>query len=89
MDLEKIINSKIEQKILRFFNENPRSIDTAQGIATWTGINQQIIKKTLKKMVRHKILIEHRTSSTRGYSYTNNRKVINAVKSWFAKKDRS
>lgn len=89
MDLEKIINSKINQKILRFFNENPRCIDTSLGISTWTGINQEAIKKALKKLVKDKIIIEHKTSSTQGYSYTNNKTIINAVKCWFIKNDRT
>ena len=88
MDLEKIISSKTNKKILRFFNENPHCIDTSSGIAAWTGLSQQTIKKALKKLVSDKILIEHKTASTQGYSYTNNTTLLNAIKCWFLKHDK-
>ncbi len=88
MDLEKIISSDINRKVLRFFNENPHCLDTSDGIVAWTGLSQQTIKEALKKLVNVKILIEHRTSSAQGYSYTNNKTVLNAIKCWFLKHDK-
>lgn len=85
MDLEKIISLPTNRKILRFFSENPHCVDTAQGIASWTGVKPEIIKQSLKRLVKAKIIIEHKTSSTQGYSFTNNKTIINAIKCWFMK----
>jgi len=86
MDLEKIVSSKTNVKILKFFDENPHCIDTAAGIATWTGLSVEKIKKALIKLARQKVIIEHKTSSAQGYAYTHDDKIIARIKKRLNKK---
>ena len=87
MDLEKILNSAINRKILKFFDENPHCIDTAKGIAAWTGLGISTAKKALTHLAVNNLLIEHKTASTLGYAYTHNKTVIKNIKHWLAKTD--
>ncbi|MBU4306008.1 MAG: hypothetical protein KJ893_10395 [Candidatus Omnitrophica bacterium] len=87
MDLEKILNSAINRKILRFFDENPYCIDTAKGIAAWTGLAISTAQKALKNLVISNLLIEHKTASTLGYAYTQNKMMVKNIKHWLAKAD--
>ncbi len=86
MDMEKILNSNVYFKILNFFNENPNSIDTAKGISIWTGIPPDITKKSLKQLSKLKLIIEHSTLSTLGYSYTQDKSILEKIKKWIKNK---
>lgn len=79
MELEKLIKKKIHRKILRFFHENPASIDTARGIATWINEDMQKVRTALKKLASLELLIAHKVSSTIGYSYTRDKKKISKI----------
>lgn len=79
MDIKKVVNSKLHKKILVFFNENQASIDTPRGIATWIGEDRVKVQKALEDLVSLKILAAHRSTSTTGYSYTNDPKVISTI----------
>lgn len=79
MDLDKILDSAIHMKIVRFFHENQASIDTPRGIATWIGEERSRVKKALEDLVSMEILVAHRSTSTTGYSYTNEPKIISAI----------
>lgn len=70
MNLTELLKDQIYFKILKFFSENPNSIDTPKGIATWTGQDREIVKSALDKLVKIGILTAHKVSSTTGYSYT-------------------
>ena len=52
MKIKNLFKSKIHARIMRFFHENPASIDTARGIATW--INQDLgkVRTALNKLVK-------------------------------------
>ena len=78
-NFNKIFKSKIHVKIVSFFHENQASIDTPRGIATWTGYKKELVKKALDELTEMDILIAHRVSSTTGYSYTHNKKIIKAI----------
>lgn len=80
MDLEKILNSKLSLKIIKFFIENPYCIDTAKGISIWTGMSLEKTKKTLEKLSADKIVIVHKSSSTKGYAFTPDKKIIAKIK---------
>ena len=79
MDLNKVLKVRIYFKIIRFFHENPASIDTPRGIAAWTGESRQDMKEALSKLANIKILTAHNVSSTTAYSYTRNSRVIKKI----------
>lgn len=76
MDIDDIFRSEIHCKIAAFFHENQASIDTPRGVATWVGEERSKVKLALEDLVKAKILIAHRATSTTGYSYTSDRKLI-------------
>lgn len=79
MDLKRLLKSEIHVKILRFFHENQASIDTPRGVATWIGEERSKVKRSLEDLVDLNILVAHRATSTTGYSYTRDAKLISAV----------
>ena len=79
MDINKIFASEINVKIIKFFHENQASIDTPRGVATWIGEDRAKVKKPLEDLVTAKILVAHRASSTTGYSYTSDDKLISKI----------
>jgi hypothetical protein len=79
MDITKMLRSEIHMKVLRFFHENQASIDTPRGIATWIGEDRAKVKAALEDLVALKILIAHRATSTTGYSYTRDEKIISKI----------
>jgi len=74
-----LFKSEIHSKIVFFFHENPTSVDTPRGVATWTGYKKDVVKKALDALVKIGVLVAHPASSTTGYSYTHNKKIIKAV----------
>ena len=76
MDLTKTINSAVKLKVVKFFHENQASIDTPRGVATWVGEDRAKVKKALEELIKSDILIAHRSTSTTGYSYTRDTKMI-------------
>ena len=79
MELEKVVKKKGLRKILKFFHENPASIDTARGVATWTNQDTKEVKRDLKKLASMELLVAHKVSSTIGYSYTRDKKLISKI----------
>ena len=79
MDIKRAVESKIHRKIISFFHENQASIDTPRGVATWIGEDRARVKQALEDLVALEILVAHRTTSTTGYSYTRDRKIIASV----------
>ena len=79
MELNKILKGRIFFKIINFFHENPASIDTPRGVATWIGESRQEVKKVLLKLAKLKILTDHKVTSTTGYSYTRDSKMIKKI----------
>jgi len=79
MGINKAVKSEIHLKVLRFFHENQASIDTPRGVATWVGEDRAKVKKALEDLVSLDILVAHRATSTTGYSYTRDAKIISSV----------
>jgi hypothetical protein len=75
----KALKSELHLKIMRFFHENQASIDTPRGISTWVREERAKVKKALEDLVGIKILVAHRSTSTTGYSYTRNSKIISKI----------
>jgi predicted transcriptional regulator len=70
MDLKAVLKNNSYRKILRFFHENPSSIDTGRGVATWTNQEIKMVRAALKRLASLGLLVAHKVSSTTGYSYT-------------------
>ena len=79
MDTDKILKTRIYRDIIEFFHENQSSIDTPRGVATWIKEERPVVKKALEKLSEYGILMPHRATSTTGYSYTRNRKLIREI----------
>jgi hypothetical protein len=79
MDSKKIFASGLHVKIIRFFHENQASIDTPRGVATWIGEDRAKVKNALEDLVKSKILMAHRSTSTTGYSYTRDAALISKI----------
>jgi hypothetical protein len=71
--------SELHMKIIRFFHENQASIDTPRGVSTWVREERAKVSQALEYLVRLKILVAHRSTSTAGYSYTRNAKIISKI----------
>lgn len=78
--MDKLLESHIHSKIIKFFHENQGSIDTPRGVATWVGEDRAKVKSALEDLVSAKVLIAHRATSTTGYSYTRDVKIISKIK---------
>lgn len=76
VNLKKICDSPLNLKIISFFHENPSTVDTARGIATWLDYNPKQVRKALDYLVSQNILIAHRTGSTTAYGYVQDKEII-------------
>jgi len=79
MDLNKALKPGIRVKIVTFFHENQASIDTPRGVAAWIDEDRGKVKKALEELTSRNILIAHRATSTTGYSYTRDPKLISKI----------
>ena len=79
MDKKKIFASPLHLKIIKFFHENQASIDTPRGVATWIGEDRAKVKAALEDLVKNKILIADRATSTTGYGYTRDTALISKI----------
>ena len=86
MDLNRIFDFSINEKIIRFFHENPSCVDTARGIAAWVNENRREVKAALEKFVHLNILIAHRSLFTTGYSYTQNKEITSLIDDYLKNK---
>lgn len=80
MNLKKFFDSELHKKIILFFYENPTSVDTPRGIATWIGHSREETKRALEELADAGILNSISTTSTSGYSFTQDPKVINKIR---------
>jgi hypothetical protein len=84
MNIQEAFKSTVHLKIIRFFHENQASVDTPRGVATWIDEDRLKVKSALEDLVRLKILSAHRSTSTTGYSYTRDRKIISTIKKFLS-----
>ena len=82
----KVLQSDLHMKIAKFFHENQASIDTPRGVSTWVREDRAKVKKALEELVGMKILVAHRSTSTTGYSYTRNAKIISKIEKLLKKR---
>lgn len=86
MNLNDALRSDIHVKIIKFFHENQGSIDTPRGVATWVREDRTVVQKALEDLVEIDILIAHRVTSTTGYSYTRDRKLMSRIEKFLKSK---
>jgi len=83
---DKTFKSNTHLKIVKFFHENQASIDTPRGVSTWVREDRVKVKSSLEELVKMKILVAHRSTSTTGYSYTRNAKIISKIEKLLKKR---
>jgi len=83
---DKNISSELHLKILKFFHENQTSIDTPRGISTWVREERSRVLKALEELVGLKMLTAHRSTSTTGYSYIRDPKIISKIEKLLKKR---
>ncbi|OGW83638.1 MAG: hypothetical protein A2987_04655 [Omnitrophica bacterium RIFCSPLOWO2_01_FULL_45_10] len=86
MNIRDALKSQIHRKIIAFFHENQASIDTPRGISTWIGEERSAVKKALEELVGLTVLSAHRSTSTTGYSYTRDKRIISKIEKILKKK---
>ena len=86
VDINKALLSDLHLKIMRFFHENQASIDTPRGVSTWVREERGKVIRALEDLVTLKILNAHRATSTTGYSYTRNIKIISKIEKLLKKR---
>ena len=86
MDIDKLFGSDIHLKIIKFFHENQASIATPRGVATWVGEERSKVKGALEDLVKAKLLVAHRATSTTGYGYTSDEKLIAKIAKFLKKR---
>ena len=85
-DADKTFQSDLHLNIVKFFHENQASIDTPRGVSTWVREDRAKVMKALEELVGMKILVAHRSTSTTGYSYTRNVKIISKIEKLLKKR---
>lgn len=78
-NLNSLFKNEVIKKILFFFNENPQCIDTAKGISVWINCDVDTVKKSLDKLVKSGILVNHKAGLTDAYAYTNQRTIVKKI----------
>lgn len=86
MNLKRFFDSDLHKKIIIFFKENPTSIDSPRGIATWVGQSRRETKKALDELAEGGILNSISIPSTSGYSFTQDEKIIDKIKEYLKEK---
>ena len=76
---DKNMLSELHLKIMKFFHENQASVDTPRGISTWVREERSKVSKALEELVKLKMLTAHRSTSTTGYSYIRDSKIISKI----------
>lgn len=85
-DIDKALQSDLRLKITKFFHENQASIDTPRGVSTWVREDRNKVKEALEDLVGLRVLVAHRATSTTGYSYTRNAKIISKIEKFLKKR---
>lgn len=83
IDLDKIFQSELHFKIVTFFYENPSSLDTAKGIATWVNYEPKEVEEALEELVGFDILVAHRSELVTGFAYTQDKEISKVIDNYF------
>ena len=90
MELEKIFsNSNLHKKVVRFFHENPATIDTLRGVSTEVYADEKLVKKVLSELTQVGVLSSLQGASTIAYSYTYVLQIIEMIEKVLNNKKKS
>lgn len=70
--LRKQVNSFIKWDLVRFFNDNPHTVDTAENIANVVGRDGKVVARELDGLVKSSILQKESKASSSVYRLTDN-----------------
>ena len=85
MNLSRHLRRGINRKIIKFFLENPSSIDTSRSIAIWINEDEEKTEKVLNDLVKAKVLVPYGDNATPAYGYTTDRYILTKIKSYLKK----
>ncbi|OIO40146.1 MAG: hypothetical protein AUJ75_00465 [Candidatus Omnitrophica bacterium CG1_02_49_10] len=86
MNLNKILNSSLKLKIMKFFNENRSSVDTPRGISTWIDADMSKVAAALNQLADDGVVIYHGHGSTKAYSYIHDVKKVKKMAEYLESK---
>ncbi len=66
------VNSFIKWDLIRFFHENPHTVDTAENIAKYFGRNVLTVEPELEELVTSEVMEKHFAGETPIYSLAKN-----------------
>lgn len=69
------VNSFVKWDLIRFFNENPYTTDTAENIARYAGRNVETTRAELAELAAQGVLVEQRLGEMTVYSLSSNPEV--------------
>ncbi len=85
MNIKELLKSELHYKILKFFKENPSSLETIKGITSWIGENKHKVKEAVDEIEKHNFLIKHESDDVTGYGLTYDEKLIKKLDKYLKK----
>ncbi len=79
------INTFIKWDLVRFFNENPHTNDTAENIARYTGRDVRIVEPELIQLAEDGVLETEALPDMRVFTYTEDRELRSLVADFLAR----
>ena len=70
----------IQRRILRFFQEHPHAVETVRGIASWVGVEVNLIAEALKDLLEKRWLTADETSAVTGYALTRDERLLTQIR---------
>ena len=69
----------IQRKILHFFQEQPQAVETARGVATWIGVEMEMITEAVQDLLKRRWLTADETSAVTGYALTRDERLLEQI----------
>ncbi|MDD5633782.1 MAG: hypothetical protein PHW46_00705 [Candidatus Omnitrophica bacterium] len=79
--IKKMLKNKLAKDILVFFYQNQASIDSVGGVSAWVHKGRKDVHAVLEELVKLGVLVKDTQGSTKGYSYTRDKKVMEIIES--------
>ena len=68
--------TSIQVRILKFFKEQPQAVETTRGMASWVGMELELIQEALNGLVHRKWLWADETNTVTGYTLTRDERLL-------------
>jgi hypothetical protein len=82
VNLNKIICTNIDYKVLSFFYSSQNCIDTARGVSAWINEKRADTKKSLDKLTKFEFLNSHKNRFVTGYCCTQDKKILKRIRTF-------